>query len=515
MARAEYLAVDAREDSPLFKDMELPVFDLQGYTLWTVGPSIPLRGDKFMTRDANEKYFQAHLLKVCLPYPRPAHISDAVVLSPLNLTMLFRLANHFHKNGCPAHWLSDVFGNLLTGNITTNARAPRHQVLKVEEARRSYLSISTCIKPWIAELSTLVSIWKDLLPFGLLFSNSLIPSLDSVRNYSIKFPEPAGDSLDILTFTLVFWDHEQGSLPVKLRNTLLDDEHGNRSGQAKRIRESGIHVLTTFKWASEISTASFWLRSDVIDTMQQGDWKAYIWRLDSWECVTSGVSVQDYVQAGRNWTDNEKKLLLRPALETNTSTRSSDATPTAPKTSATPRVPAPESKSSSASSMPAHISNDVDRKFVSEFQITIARFTDSIAEDLNEPGLPKVIRKGRRGYVRTVDELRRRIDPSFTPPKVTKLEGWRLEEVIEEVREVEMMVLGAPLLPKDKKCQLHIAELVAGTVPSLEEPSRESLQFVAKFDEHIEARKRYITWKEKQSKEPKAPPRMNPDCAPQ
>lgn len=77
------------------------------------------------------------------------------------------------------------------------------------------------------------------------------------------------------------------------------------------------------------------------------------------------------------------------------------------------------------------------------------------------------------------------------------------------------MVIMAPLLPNDLDCQMHIAKLVAGRVPSLATPSKESLQLVEKFDEHIERRNRYDALKENQTKEPKPERQMNPDCAPQ
>ncbi|KAL2030761.1 hypothetical protein VTO58DRAFT_108115 [Aureobasidium pullulans] len=211
------------------------------------------------------------------------------------------LIGQFHKIGYPAHWLSEVLGNLLEGTIMTNARAPRKEVLTIKEAQKTYPSRAMCVKPWIAELSTLVSIWKDVLPFGLLFSNDLIPNLNAVRQYTIKFPTPNGCSLDKSVFALVFWNSAQEPPPTNLRATLLDDEQGDRSESARNIRESGIHVLSTFKWTQETRTVSFWLRSDVVETMEQGDWNAYIWRLDSWGCVTAGVSVRDHVVAGPNW----------------------------------------------------------------------------------------------------------------------------------------------------------------------------------------------------------------------
>ncbi|KAH0285944.1 hypothetical protein KCU62_g7193, partial [Aureobasidium sp. EXF-3399] len=182
-----------------------------------------------------------------------------------------------------------------------------------------------------------------------------------------------------------------------------------------------------------------------------------------------------------------------------------------------PEAPVSEKEALSPASMPDHISNDVDRKLVREFQTTLSRFADAAAKDANDehPYMPKSIRKARREYVRVVDELRQRTDPSFAPFKPTKFEKLSDGDLINEVREAEMMVIMAPLLPKNKQCQLHICKLVSGEMPSLEVPSSESLNFVEEFDKHIETRKRYDAWKEKEVKEPKSEGQMNPDCAPQ
>jgi hypothetical protein len=518
--------VKLRQYSPSLTDWGSTALELSDYTMWTAGSSKPLRRGELMARHLTENYFQAHLLKICLPFPRTKWSTSFDVRSPLNPTLLFRLIIHFHKMGYPAHWLSDILGNMLEGIITTTTRAPRQQAMTTKEACKTYSSISVCIKPWLAELSTFASIWQHLLPFGLLFSSNLIPALNEIRSYSLKLPTPPqGDCLARAVFALVFWDTSRGSLPSDLRKTLLDDEQGDRSKSAKSIRESGVHVLTTFKWAQKTNTASFWLRSDVIGTMQKGDWKAYIWRFDEWKRVTSGVSVREHIQEGASWTGNETKLPLRPSSKKDTSIKPGDRTASVTKgatsgrsTSKSPsssKAPKPEAQEPSASSIPAHISNEVDRKLVEEFQTTLSRLADAAAIDVKEPGLPKIVKKVRQDYVRAIDELHRRIDPSFTLSKANKFDDWSYIDLLHEVREVEMMLVGAPLLPKDVECQMHICKLVAGKVPSLETPSAESLGFVEEFDKHIETRKRYDAWKEKESKEPKPDRQVNPDCAPQ
>jgi len=170
---------------------------------------------------------------------------------------------------------------------------------------------------------------------------------------------------------------------------------------------------------------------------------------------------------------------------------------------------------SSPSSIPAHIDNEVDRRLVKEFQITLSRLADAAADDAKDPGLPKSLKNTHQAYIRAIDELRRRTDPSFTPPKATEFENWRNLELINEVREAEMMVIGAPLLPKQLECQMHICKLVSGKMPSFEEPSSESLSFVDEFDKHIEMRENYDAWKEQESRMPESEGQMDPDCPPQ
>jgi hypothetical protein len=109
----------------------------------------------------------------------------------------------------------------------------------------------------------------------------------------------------------------------------------------------------------------------------------------------------------------------------------------------------------------------------------------------------------------------RRLITFSIPSQTTRSQTLRLFDLLHEVREVEMMLVGAGLLPSNLDCQMHICKLVAGRVPSLEKPSSKALGFVVEFDKHIETRKRYDAWKEKESKEPKSERQVNPDCVPQ
>jgi hypothetical protein len=95
--------VKLRKDSLsliLYGNSALQVCD---YTMWTVGPSKPLRRGELMARHVTENYFQAHLPKIYLPYPRVRYPTSTEVRAPLNPTIFFRLFIHFHQMGYPAH----------------------------------------------------------------------------------------------------------------------------------------------------------------------------------------------------------------------------------------------------------------------------------------------------------------------------------------------------------------------------------------------------------------------------
>ena len=284
--------LDPVGDPPLYHCME-----------W-LGPLSRVTDNERMSRTAIRTWLVTHLLKICIPYPRTASEKNALVLAPLNLTAFFRLVVHISELGYPAHWLSAVLETVFRADPMTTARAPRQEIIDREALEQRHPAIITTLYPWQAELTTLGAIWKHLLPFGLLMTGNLLPKLGTVRKYQIAFSA----SQDMRTITqphtmLVFWSEENGQPPVDIRRTLLHDEMGEISKQANEIRRSGLHVLTTFKWDTETKTASFWLREDVVQSMIQGNWKAYVWGTDTYTRITDGVPVDDYMNVGLPWIE--------------------------------------------------------------------------------------------------------------------------------------------------------------------------------------------------------------------
>lgn len=302
-----HFGVSLRKDSPSLSWEERDL-QLSDYTWWTASPEERLPVSQRLSRPAVRRFLHGHLLKICLPAPRPKGEQE-LVHAPLNVTALFRLVARLHAIGYPAHWLSEVLAEVFGGALANaTVRAPRQKTMDVQALNQAHPALSTSVRPWSAELTTLGALWRALLPFGLLLpGNALLPSPDRVRKYQVVFPAYEDDFLSRPHFVLVFWNAELGlgeeDPPRVIRRALLDDEHGDRSEKARRIREAGLHVLTTFKWVTATRTASFWLRSDVVETMrQQGRWKAYVWRSDTYQRVTKGVLVRDAVEQIAEWT---------------------------------------------------------------------------------------------------------------------------------------------------------------------------------------------------------------------
>ncbi|KAI1869257.1 uncharacterized protein JN550_005887 [Neoarthrinium moseri] len=291
--------VQLRDDSPSFMDWE--EMEMSDYTNWTKVAPATLSPANRMSRSELESFIHRHLLKVLLPYPRDPDDIDCVY-TPLNPTIIFRLVAHLHYVGYPAHWLSDILERILQGTVATTVRAPRQAVEDPGSVSQSYPSLNVSLKPWLAEMTTLSALWQGLLPFGLLFEKSLLPALSSIREYHISFPPSLVQSQNRPHFMLVFWNEDSGSHPgSNLRDTLLDDENGDGSEKAKAVRESGVRVLMTYRWATKTRMASFWLRSDEVETMRGGNWSAAIWRSDTWNQVTPWVVVSKEIVDGEQW----------------------------------------------------------------------------------------------------------------------------------------------------------------------------------------------------------------------
>lgn len=281
-------------------------FALEGYFIWKPVPIKPLPFSRLMNRDQLETWIYGHLIKICLPCPRPLH-SDRPVYAPLNLTILFRLLEHLAEIGYPAHWLSSMVASICEGRITTRARPPWDIIMPLADLAEKEPRIDVSVGAWKAEFTTLFATWRRLLSFGVIVPQEKIPPLQRIRQYEVSFPVWKGERLLVPHFILVFWDthNARGREPPKnLLEPLCFEHMGATDGIQTTTLKTGIHIVTVFQFKTSTRTASFWMRDDVVEKMKAGTWKVYIWRTDSWDRLTQGMDVTKDLKAGPSWSDS-------------------------------------------------------------------------------------------------------------------------------------------------------------------------------------------------------------------
>jgi hypothetical protein len=172
--------------------------------------------------------------------------------------------------------------------------------MKIKETKASMSGLSQSVEPFVAELSTLASMWQSTLPFAVL--STKISRTQDIRRYRIGFTEVSKPVDNIAVFVLAFYhDLKFPKQEVSFRTILVDDEEGQKDPQISTLRKEGLHVVTTWEWSKSSKTATFWLRRDVMEEMQRGlNWGVMMWRTDNWK-IQAGPQRLDAMDTGETW----------------------------------------------------------------------------------------------------------------------------------------------------------------------------------------------------------------------
>ncbi|KAK8064632.1 tetratricopeptide [Apiospora phragmitis] len=295
---------------------------------WTRQSTKALEWSKLMPRRSVEHWLHALFFRLCLPFPWVSDFGSRV-LRPLNLTALFRLVVHLFKMGYPASWLSNILNDLATGEISSTARPPREPVTDAAAAKTLHPSKPISMRPFATEYRMLLSLWRRLLPFGLLLQEAVekqLPDPPKIRQFQVKFVnvdqgffdfalrDPSLPDVATMSSVLVFWNRTvNGAVPtgVELREALLDDESVKSMSFLKaKLRQIGrpesehtVHMVSTAQWNREARMVSFWFPGDVVEGMLSGldDWFACIWSTGSWTHTATVPVGPESVVGGSAW----------------------------------------------------------------------------------------------------------------------------------------------------------------------------------------------------------------------
>ncbi|KAF7879570.1 hypothetical protein EAF04_000765 [Stromatinia cepivora] len=291
---------------------------MANYTRYGISESL-FRGFRgLLPRKPFMKWLYALFFRLAIPFTLDMEAQAKLILSPLTLTIIFRLIAHLRIIGYPSHWMSEALSNILENKVHTTARPPHHSPNPVTEVKREHPERHLCTSPFVQEMGTLARIFEPLLPFSLT-SMAVIPKANDIFNYKFHLSNvrrKRDHSIRSGHLALVFYDHDvlercgkglEVIFLVNLRH-LLDPswevEKGGEDTDAKikDLRENGLVVWTTIEYDVENSIVSAWMPSAFVEKMERDWWRCGLWRVDTWENVNSGpFAVRGSVVKGERW----------------------------------------------------------------------------------------------------------------------------------------------------------------------------------------------------------------------
>ena len=300
---------------------------LDNYQVFARSTSQALGFTDLLPRDDFNKWFYALFFKIALPmnweeqHNCPAGASDTCkILSPLNLTVLFRLLSHLSSVGYPAHWLVEIITNLLSDKVVTTGRPPRESPLTIKSAKRQHPAKKLSTALFIPELRTLTSMLECTLPFSLPASVPH-PPLENIALYTICLPEwlrsykPEWQK----NLVLIFLNDIKcfSSMQVNEKRPFLDlrpfldpswDEvedpyrHLDSDMEKRWFKDLKMVLWSTFEWDSEAKMAKAWMDRSFIEKADEENWWCGIWKVDTWEPLLDRLgNVSVVVEEVKKW----------------------------------------------------------------------------------------------------------------------------------------------------------------------------------------------------------------------
>ncbi|RAO69330.1 uncharacterized protein BHQ10_005342 [Talaromyces amestolkiae] len=179
------------------------------------------------------------------------------------LTYFFDLLIHLHSIGYPAHWIADALAKILGDGINASPSPPR---TPDEATPRNHLCTSAAIRgahgsiaPFLAETSTLASMFQRLLPFNPIVT---LPPLNTIYQYGIGFKP------------------DNAYLPQKPMALMIYNPDAYIPMTSLSFPEEGCIIISIFTYTysgNGYARIDFWMREDIMTQLQSSS-------NETWHC---------------------------------------------------------------------------------------------------------------------------------------------------------------------------------------------------------------------------------------
>ncbi|TGO17142.1 hypothetical protein BTUL_0020g00270 [Botrytis tulipae] len=273
-----------------------------------------------LSRKPFMKWFYALFFRFAIPYNSDLNMPTTIIISPLTLTIIFRLVAHLRSIGYPSDWMSEALLNILENKVYTTARPPRHSPNLVTEVKREHAEKHLCTLPFIQEMGTLARLFEPLLPFSLP-SIPGIPKENAIFKYKFRLTNvrmKQTHSARIFNLALVFHDYNilekyrkiLAIMFLKDLRKVLDPSWGDekdaryKGATIEDLRKKGVIVWTTVEYDVVNSVVSAWMPEAFVEKMERDWWRFGLWRVDTWENVNYGpTAVRGTVFKEEKWVN--------------------------------------------------------------------------------------------------------------------------------------------------------------------------------------------------------------------
>ena len=176
---------------------------------------------------------------------------------------------------------------LCAGSITTSARPPRSEPLKISETKTARPALKRSTAPSKEEIQVLAAIFQPRLGFDLVGTE--LPKLSTIHRYQTTFDDIRDDFFKdgrSCAYALVLLNAMQFARSgfENLRKFLIDDETAEKSPKARELRETGLHVFSTWEWDGDekAKTATYQATQLLMESKRCDRWTMIIYRTDKW-----------------------------------------------------------------------------------------------------------------------------------------------------------------------------------------------------------------------------------------